>query len=778
MAINKKLVYGLRHKLSMLFLGISGRKIPVIPIPRYEGQLGYTSQNDGIHLSFDNEYIDGLSQERSVAFIKGVASHEFMHQLATDFSTYYAILESIPNREREIFRTIFNVLEDPAIENLAPRYFRGSLLTCLRYSISEIYKASPEINGMSFPFEQFIQAAIQYGDGGLLKGEFSSNEAKRMFFASLPFFNEAIECPDAAKRVALAHKIFELTRPMWEKDLMMQEFMDSLRKSMKDNGKSEASGVPGNMTEPYFDDSDSDDNNNNSKSKKSARRFVVEKLSEECDESESSGERSSVQKYDDSNDNSENKDAANNDSDGSDNSNNANSSNEGEKTDDSNQSDSSNKGDSNKSSDNPDDADSNANQSGSTNNSSENADDSKTNSNSSSNKSDNSPDNNSSNSSNSDDSNDGKGMKGDNNNNSSSKSDNNQTDNNSGDNADSGNQNNPNNSNNASEEGTGEITFEEYELTSDDITDLKAECEELKSISDSLKQKEDEIKAALKEPLDISEMDLKYPNASCKNIRVTCQATEDIVQAYNILLTPLKGIIDILYKQFKPLLLKAVGDKKYATSGKINIKRLSSDRLTTYLFERKSAPNDKSDTCVFILMDESGSMSGKKSRCVRNMAICFAELFDRLNIPISIMGFTADSQGADVVHYHYLDWHNSPQERYRLLNIGSHVTNFDGYSIRYATERLKKRNETHKILLVISDGTPSAHYYSGKGGIADTANAIREASKYADVIGVAVDNNAVDDLYTMYKQHFMQVSNVNDLIGQLALKVKNKIKGW
>ena len=180
-----------------------------------------------------------------------------------------------------------------------------------------------------------------------------------------------------------------------------------------------------------------------------------------------------------------------------------------------------------------------------------------------------------------------------------------------------------------------------------------------------------------------------------------------------------------------------------------------------------------------LLIDESGSMCGDRTQCARVAAIGLAEVFGNLNIPISIIGFTADESRHSAVHYHYLHWKNTQKERLKLLGLTARKNNFDGYSIRYASQLLAKRPEKNKLMIVISDGQPACHYYpSMLTGVTDTSQAIREASKKVDIIGVAIDNSDTEILYGMYKNHFVHIANVRELFSQLSGVIKNKIKKW
>jgi hypothetical protein len=132
------------------------------------------------------------------------------------------------------------------------------------------------------------------------------------------------------------------------------------------------------------------------------------------------------------------------------------------------------------------------------------------------------------------------------------------------------------------------------------------------------------------------------------------------------------------------------GERIYRSCGKVHVPRLCGGRMTTNVFRRNIDPANKADMCVLLLADESASMrSQNKSICAMHCAVCLAEVLSRLHIPLKVIGFTADTGGYHVVHNHYMHWLNTREERLYLTSITHRANNFDGYSIRYATEMLK-----------------------------------------------------------------------------------------
>ena len=140
-----------------------------------------------------------------------------------------------------------------------------------------------------------------------------------------------------------------------------------------------------------------------------------------------------------------------------------------------------------------------------------------------------------------------------------------------------------------------------------------------------------------------------------------------------------------------------------------------------------------------------------------------------------IFGFTADENGFDANHYHYLNWSNKPSDRYSLLQIDAMCDNFDGYSIRYAAQLLRRKNAEKKLLLVISDGMPACNAYGYGLGIEDAKLAITEANREATTIGILLGNNSPQHHREMYGYNFIHCENPNNLFTKLSGILKRYI---
>lgn len=150
------------------------------------------------------------------------------------------------------------------------------------------------------------------------------------------------------------------------------------------------------------------------------------------------------------------------------------------------------------------------------------------------------------------------------------------------------------------------------------------------------------------------------------------------------------------------------------------------------VFMKKGNPN-QTDYAFYILIDGSGSMYGDKFVEAYKAASILEECLKEI-APLKVVQF--DCEHKTVNHYIVKDFNdNKPNVNYSTtfaLNSQADNCNMDGFSIRVATQELIKRNEKRKVLIILSDGYPSADShasYSGKAAQSDVKDAIRYARK-------------------------------------------------
>ena len=164
---------------------------------------------------------------------------------------------------------------------------------------------------------------------------------------------------------------------------------------------------------------------------------------------------------------------------------------------------------------------------------------------------------------------------------------------------------------------------------------------------------------------------------------------------------------------------------------------LDSSKLTRIIIDpqnsltfKKEKEFEFKDTIVTLLIDNSGSMRGRPITIAALCADILSRTLERCNVKVEILGFTTKNwKGGesredwnkngkpqypgrlnDLRHIIYksadTNWRQSKKNLGLMLKEGLLKENIDGEAILWAFNRLKKRKEERKILMVISDGAP------------------------------------------------------------------------
>jgi cobalamin biosynthesis protein CobT len=169
------------------------------------------------------------------------------------------------------------------------------------------------------------------------------------------------------------------------------------------------------------------------------------------------------------------------------------------------------------------------------------------------------------------------------------------------------------------------------------------------------------------------------------------------------------------------------------------------------VFTRKSAAPDPKGTALFILTDASGSMSGRKYPVTTAAVALLNDAVAPLGVPTEIAAFTENSRsGCEHYIIKKFNEHRKAEdiiEDYAKIE-GELCQNADGESVMWAAKELAKRPEPRKILLVLSDGMPSADNY----GDCDkyTKDVIQHVSKFVECYGIGIMSKAVARYYPEY----------------------------
>jgi Mg-chelatase subunit ChlD len=182
---------------------------------------------------------------------------------------------------------------------------------------------------------------------------------------------------------------------------------------------------------------------------------------------------------------------------------------------------------------------------------------------------------------------------------------------------------------------------------------------------------------------------------------------------------------------------------------------------------RKRIVSDTLDTAVTLLVDCSGSMSGKKFEMACSGAGALAEALKPLNISFNVLGFT-NTEGYD----NPLIWvFNDFGERVSTTELVSRFKtasgclweNTDGDALAYASYVLGLRKEKRKVLLVLSDGSPAGRDSAGDitAYTARVTDDIQQSG--VDLYGIGI----LDDNVRHFYKKFVVVNNLDDLSGTI-----------
>ena len=151
---------------------------------------------------------------------------------------------------------------------------------------------------------------------------------------------------------------------------------------------------------------------------------------------------------------------------------------------------------------------------------------------------------------------------------------------------------------------------------------------------------------------------------------------------------------------------------------------------TTPLSFKVEKDTEFRDTCVTLLLDNSGSMRGRPISIAAICADVLARTLERCNVKVEILGFTTRAwKGGqareawlndgrpqqpgrlnDLRHIIYKSgdtpWRRARPNLGLMMKEGLLKENIDGEALEWAHRRMVARPEARKILMVISDGAP------------------------------------------------------------------------
>tara|TARA_B110000305_G_scaffold81089_1_gene91188 strand:- start:632 stop:2440 length:1809 start_codon:yes stop_codon:yes gene_type:complete len=217
----------------------------------------------------------------------------------------------------------------------------------------------------------------------------------------------------------------------------------------------------------------------------------------------------------------------------------------------------------------------------------------------------------------------------------------------------------------------------------------------------------------------------------------TLENTKEILRLRKNLDQQLIGFQDLITKLANKLQRQLLAKQNRAWEFDLEEGLLDSSKLTRVIMDpynslsfMKEKDLDFKDTIVTLLIDNSGSMRGRPITIAALCADILSRTLERCSVKVEVLGFTTKnwkggksretwtkrdkpkSPGRlnDLRHIVYkgadTQWRQAKNNIGLMLKEGLLKENIDGEAISWAFNRIKKRKEERKILMVISDGAP------------------------------------------------------------------------
>ncbi len=215
------------------------------------------------------------------------------------------------------------------------------------------------------------------------------------------------------------------------------------------------------------------------------------------------------------------------------------------------------------------------------------------------------------------------------------------------------------------------------------------------------------------------------------------ETNEDISKLRKTLDQQLTSFQDLITKLANKLQRQLLAKQNRAWEFDLEEGLLDSSKLTRIIIDPQNSLSFKKekdlefkDTVVTLLIDNSGSMRGRPITIAAICADILSRTLERCSVKVEILGFTTKNwKGGksreewnqnkkpknpgrlnDLRHIIYKSadthWRQSKKNLGLMLKEGLLKENIDGEAISWAFNRLKKRKEERKILMIISDGAP------------------------------------------------------------------------
>lgn len=332
----------------------------------------------------------------------------------------------------------------------------------------------------------------------------------------------------------------------------------------------------------------------------------------------------------------------------------------------------------------------------------------------------------------------------------------------------------------AGEEGDIEEDNIEEEIDDETLMSALAVIEKEVATEQAIDLVNEDLNASLQREVDNTDFGAIHRNMSALVRRVGKVAPET-KELYERTTKGIQALAKVMARKVAPYLKKKDDMANMPLTGFFSGQRFDATRLALNdlrNFRMNNSPMPDTRVAVSILVDESGSMGGKRIESALNAALTLYLFCEECDIRCAVTGHTAETRGRGSVDLNvYADFDTPDRDdKYRLLNIQARNCNRDGAALMFAGNHLLKAEEPIKILFVISDGTPNAYGYHDRPAEMDLTEIAAGLRRQGVVLFTLAIGDDRDSIHRIYGDSFIDISDINTLPDQLVQLVKRYIR--
>lgn len=188
--------------------------------------------------------------------------------------------------------------------------------------------------------------------------------------------------------------------------------------------------------------------------------------------------------------------------------------------------------------------------------------------------------------------------------------------------------------------------------------------------------------------------------------------------------------------------------RRNQSRGIIDIKAVINNKPTNKSFMRVLNPGREPDPVFCVVVDNSGSMSGRKATLAGEACISLSESLNNLGISFGVFAFTEGRSCITITLKDYKDIYDKVKYNLTLFTNNIHCSecstymgNIDEVNIRYLRDQLIHQPHSDKIMIVISDGATCGDWKELKR-VADDMEA-----RGIRVLGIGIYDRNVEKIY-------------------------------